>query len=184
MADCVVSKVSDGITDQESTSLTEQTVDNLNTRQSTFLGFTGCYTHGIDTKGRVIVPACYREALGESFVAALTVDRKAIALYPTPEWIRQRDIFKTLSEKDARMIPVYNYMCKYSFPECETDNQGRVLLPAKLRSKVLMNAQNAELSGAGNYVRIVEASAGEAEDEAIFANIPDILSFIAEIQNR
>ena len=147
-------------------------------------GFTGCYNHGIDAKGRVIVPVSYRKALGEQFVAALTIDRKAIALYPVTEWMRENEKLKALSEKDARMKPIYAFMSKYTYPCCETDAQGRVLLPAKLRSKILGTAQNVEVSGAGNYVRIVEASAGEAEDEAIFENIPDILAFIAEIQKQ
>lgn len=157
---------------------TEQHADSL------FLGFTGCFNHGIDAKGRVIVPACYRETLGQQFVAALTLDRKAIALYPTTEWIKERDRLMSLAQKDARMLPIYSYMCKYSYPYCETDAQGRVLLPAKLRTKVLGGAQLAEVSGAGNYVRIVDASVGEEEDEAIFENIPDILAFIAQIQNQ
>ncbi len=168
-----------GTRSQETGSLeAEQDFDNL------FLGFTGCFNHGIDAKGRVIVPACYREALGQQFVAALTLDRKAIALYPTREWMMERDRLMGLAQKDARMLPIYSYMCKYSYPYCETDAQGRVLLPAKLRSKVLGGAQLAEVSGAGNYVRIVDASVGEEEDEAIFENIPDVLAFIAQIQSR
>ena len=127
------------------------------------LGFTGCYNHGIDAKGRVIVPASYRRMLGDQFVAALTIDKKAIALYPTAGWIVERNKLKALSDKDARFTPIYGFMCKYAFLNCETDAQGRVLLPAKLRNRVLGNAQNAEVSGAGNYVRIVEASGQRTE---------------------
>ena len=39
-----------------------------------FLGFVGSYTHGIDSKGRLIVPAGFREALGQQFAVCPTPD--------------------------------------------------------------------------------------------------------------
>ena len=36
--------------------------------------FMGTYEHGLDAKGRVIVPAKLREDLGESFVVTLGLD--------------------------------------------------------------------------------------------------------------
>ena len=37
-----------------------------------FLGFVGSYTHGIDAKGRMIIPASFREPLGSRFAVAPT----------------------------------------------------------------------------------------------------------------
>ena len=35
------------------------------------LGFTGNYTHGLDAKGRLIIPASFREALGDRFAVSV-----------------------------------------------------------------------------------------------------------------
>ena len=48
--------------------------------------FSGNYTHNIDPKGRVTIPAAYREALGEGFTIGLNNDFSAIALYPVEKW--------------------------------------------------------------------------------------------------
>ena len=45
-------------------------------------GFRGAYVHGLDTKGRMIVPASFRQALGDRFYICMTPDFKAIAIYP------------------------------------------------------------------------------------------------------
>ena len=38
------------------------------------LGFTGNYTHGMDAKGRLIVPAAFRDGLGRKFAVCLSPD--------------------------------------------------------------------------------------------------------------
>ena len=47
--------------------------------------FMGTYEHGLDAKGRVIIPAKLREDLGESFVVTLGLDGCLFA-YPMNEW--------------------------------------------------------------------------------------------------
>ena len=64
--------------------------------------FSGSYTHGIDAKGRMIVPANFRLSLGDKFVVAPTPDFQAIALYPVIEWVREQEKFEALADIDAR----------------------------------------------------------------------------------
>ncbi len=47
--------------------------------------FMGTYGHSIDAKGRVIVPAKFREVLGDSFVVTLGLDG-CLFVYPEEEW--------------------------------------------------------------------------------------------------
>ena len=47
--------------------------------------FLGEYQHSIDTKGRLIVPAKFREGLGEHFVVTKGLDNCLFA-YPQEEW--------------------------------------------------------------------------------------------------
>ena len=48
-------------------------------------GFKGEYNHTVDAKGRLIVPAKFREALGETFVVTKGLDG-CLFLYPNEEW--------------------------------------------------------------------------------------------------
>lgn len=149
-----------------------------------FLGFTGCYNHGIDAKGRMIIPASFREALGDTFVTTLTLDQKAIAIFPTKEWLKQQEMLDELLQKDIHTRKLVEHICKYSFTDTETDAQGRLLLPSKLRNKVLGDAREIEVSGARTYIRVVSAQYALDEDEEFDREFPDVYDFIASVQQK
>lgn len=48
--------------------------------------FIGEYLHTIDAKGRMIIPAKFRDKLGEEFVVTLGLDG-CLFLYPNEEWM-------------------------------------------------------------------------------------------------
>ena len=93
--------------------------------------FIGEYNHTIDAKGRLIVPAKFREQLGDEFVVTKGLDGCLFA-YADSEW-------KSLEEK-LYALPLTNANAR-KFTRfflagacaCEFDKQGRILLPAVLR---------------------------------------------------
>ncbi|MDK2809254.1 MAG: transcriptional regulator MraZ [Clostridiales bacterium] len=92
--------------------------------------FMGEYNHSIDTKGRIIVPAKFRELLGDTFVVSLGLDG-CLFLYPINEWERFVEQLKNLpGNKEARQLQRY-FMAGAA--DIEVDKQGRILLPVKLR---------------------------------------------------
>ena len=92
--------------------------------------FMGTYEHGLDAKGRVIIPAKLREDLGESFVVTLGLDGCLFA-YPMNEWEGFIEKLKELpGTKEARMLQ--RHFLANAAP-CELDKQGRILLPPVLR---------------------------------------------------
>ena len=92
--------------------------------------FMGEFNHTIDAKGRIIIPSKFREDLGEEFVITLGLDGCLFA-YPDSEWQTFVDKLRTLpGTKEARQLQRY-FMAGAA--ECETDKQGRILIPAKLR---------------------------------------------------
>lgn len=94
--------------------------------------FMGEYQHTIDQKGRAIVPAKFRDMLGELFVATLGLDG-CLFLYPQEEWNHFVADLKNLpGTKEARQLQRYFLA---GAAECEIDKQGRILLPAKLREQ-------------------------------------------------
>ena len=68
-------------------------------------GFKGEYNHTVDAKGRLIVPAKFREALGETFVVTKGLDG-CLFLYPNEEWAIIETKFRELplTTKDARKL--------------------------------------------------------------------------------
>lgn len=90
----------------------------------------GEFNHSIDAKGRIIVPAKFREDLGEEFVVTLGLDG-CLFLYPDSEWREFVEQLKCLpGNRQARQLQRYFLA---GATTCEIDKQGRVLIPAKLR---------------------------------------------------
>ena len=144
--------------------------------------FSGAFVHGVDSKGRMIIPSNFRDALGEKFVVALTPDFQNVAIYPTEEWLDQQEKLEALSGLDARVLRLIEQFNKYSYTDCETDQQGRLLLPQKMRARYLDNCREVEISGAKRYIRILKAETGAAEDDTFRSEFPDPLAFLAEVQ--
>lgn len=92
----------------------------------------GEYEHNLDAKGRVIVPAKFREGLGKKFVITRGLD-KCLFAYPLEEWKILEEKLKKLplTKKDARAFTRFFFS---GAVECEIDKQGRVNLPQPLRT--------------------------------------------------
>ncbi|HBT20120.1 MAG TPA: cell division/cell wall cluster transcriptional repressor MraZ [Peptococcaceae bacterium] len=93
--------------------------------------FMGEYEHTLDTKGRVIIPAKFRDELGDRFVVTKGLDN-CLFLYPMNEWEQIEQKLRSLpfNRSDARAFARFFFS---GACECEVDKQGRVLLPANLR---------------------------------------------------
>lgn len=93
--------------------------------------FMGEYSHTIDAKGRVIVPAKFREELGEGSVITKGLDG-CLFVYPKEEWQKFEEKLRQLplNQQNARKITRFFLA---GATGCEIDKQGRVLLPAVLR---------------------------------------------------
>lgn len=93
--------------------------------------FYGEYQHAVDPKGRVIVPAKLREGLGEKFIVTKGLDNCLFA-YSQSEWIELETKLKALpfTDKDVRAFVRFFFA---GATECESDKQGRILIPQNLR---------------------------------------------------
>ena len=94
--------------------------------------FMGEYQHTIDAKGRLIMPAKFREDLGETFVITKGLDG-CLFIYPQEEWNVLEEKLRNLpfTRADARAFSRFFFS---GATECELDKQGRILLPNNLRS--------------------------------------------------
>ncbi len=92
----------------------------------------GEFSHTVDTKGRLIIPAKFRDQLGTQFIVTRGMDGCLFG-YPMDEWQTLEDKLKELplTKKDARSFVRFFYSAA---TECEFDKQGRINLPVTLRS--------------------------------------------------
>jgi len=90
----------------------------------------GEYQHQLDTKGRMIVPAKFRDELTEHFVITRGLD-KCLFGYPLDEWKRIEEKLKTLpiTKRDARKFMRLFFS---GAVEVELDKQGRINIPKNL----------------------------------------------------
>ena len=91
----------------------------------------GEYLHKMDSKGRLIIPAKFREELGDNFVATRGLD-DCLFIYPMDEW-------ENFSEKIAS-TPVTNKNARFfsrffisGATESTLDKQGRINIPSNLQ---------------------------------------------------
>ncbi|ULO08869.1 division/cell wall cluster transcriptional repressor MraZ [Paenibacillus sp. 19GGS1-52] len=113
--------------------------------------FMGEYQHSIDDKGRIIIPAKFRELLGTSFVATRGLD-SCLFVYPMDEWEIMEQKLKKLSlmKSDARAFSRFFFS---GATECMWDKQGRVNLPSNLRQYAKLD-KDCIILGVSNRVEI------------------------------
>lgn len=93
--------------------------------------FYGANYNTLDAKGRLIVPKQFREQLGESFMMTKGLDG-CLYVFPMNEWnsFEEKLAALPLTNKNARAV-VRHFAAGATL--CETDKQGRVLVPEVLR---------------------------------------------------
>lgn len=88
--------------------------------------FLGKYSHNIDAKGRVIIPAKFREQLGEQFIITNGFEG-CLFVYPMNEWEELAASLAKLpsNQKSARYL---QRTFLSGAAEAEPDKQGKVLI--------------------------------------------------------
>ena len=139
------------------------------------LAFSGSFDHSLDGKGRVIIPASFREALGEDFTITINPNKTAIAIYPKEMWDKQLDVLSQINPMDRVGMQYQRYVMSVSFSGNSMDAQGRVLVPSKLRSKIGLT-RDIVFVGLNRYIEIWDAEVYakmEAQTEEDFENLAD-----------
>ncbi len=113
--------------------------------------FLGEFEHTIDDKGRVAIPARFREELGERFVLTRGFEQ-CLQAFPRSMW-------ENLSEKVDRLpigSPQARNMRRILFSpaaEVEIDRQGRILIPQGLREYAGL-AEEVLITGMNTYFEL------------------------------
>ena len=91
----------------------------------------GEYSHSIDAKGMVFIPAKFREELGETFIVTSGTER-CLFVFALKEWMEFAGKLQNVPVTDTESQKFLRSQFA-SATECTPDKQGRILLPSKLR---------------------------------------------------
>lgn len=109
--------------------------------------FIGHHNYSLDAKGRVSIPADFREVLSERYDDKLVLMKhydRCLVAYPVDEWNKLDAALAELAKTNPQVIK-FKRMYYSSAKVCELDAQGRVLVPPALK----------EYAGLGREVALV-----------------------------
>ncbi len=112
----------------------------------------GSYQHNIDPKGRVIMPAKFREELGEVFYATKGTD-ESITVLSKKAWEELGEKICALPSAQTKDLKRFLFS---SAAELIPDKQGRVLIPQLLRDYAHLE-KDVVIIGTGSRVEIWDA---------------------------
>jgi MraZ protein len=123
--------------------------------------FRGQFEHAIDDKGRLSIPAKFREVLQEEKTLVLTSAESYLTAYPLTEWraleerLRANPKFKREQRDFLRFV--------YSSAEdVGLDSQGRILIPQGLRQRAGI-AREVVIIGVMDTIEIWDKARWEAK---------------------
>jgi MraZ protein len=132
--------------------------------------FLGEYQHTLDPKGRVILPSAFRERLTDGLVMTIGLDR-CLTVHPTDDWERVVEGLRALRTTDRRERQFARMMTASAHAE-ELDRQGRITIPARLRSYADL-AKDVAVVGADSRIELWDAGRWEAYREEAMADFAD-----------
>jgi MraZ protein len=133
--------------------------------------FTSSYFHNMDNKGRVSIPASYREILQErqDRQVILTNFEGYILAFPQSEWLK---IEAKLAEKAIfdKEVRAFQRFLISGVEKCPLDRMGRILIPTNLRDYAKL-AREVALVGAIRSFEIWDRQSYETHRKQLEASI-------------
>ena len=144
--------------------------------------FYGEHTHGIDRKGRLILPARFRDVAKENGIDCFFLTRgldKCVFMFTEYEWAAQEQKFKSMSftKRESRS---FNRIFFSGAADVSPDKQGRFIIPAYLKDFAQIK-KDVIVIGVSNRIEIWDqkvwkdfSSESQNSFEQIAENILDI----------
>jgi len=125
--------------------------------------FFGAYQHRIDAKGRVALPAVFRDGFGDQRVCFIAPEtsQQCLAVYPADEFklmVGRLQEAKRQGRFTQRQLT--NFMAAVA--QSSIDAQGRINLPEHLRAFANID-KDATLIGAANHIAVFPADVHNPE---------------------
>lgn len=135
----------------------------------------GKFTHNVDPKGRLFVPAKLREELGDVFYVMIGLEN-SLMVFPEEKWEQVSASFNSVPLSDSGAL---RYI-RSNVAKCEPDKQGRFVLPPILR-KYANLTNDVTFLGQGDHAEIWDAAAYEAKEAAWMADSSNLATALKEL---
>ena len=140
--------------------------------------FMGEYKHSIDAKGRIILPADFREELTDNFVITKGLDN-CLFLYTDEEWDKLSTKLRQLplAKAEARAFVRFFFA---GARQAECDRQGRFLVPANLRAHAKLQ-KDVVLIGISNRIEVWSKAEWDRYNEEITPSVSSIAETLVDL---
>ena len=122
----------------------------------------GEFQHNIDAKGRLFIPAKFREELGKMFIITKGLDG-CLFVYSASAWEVLEDNINQLPLSKSRNLQRFFFS---SAADCVPDAQGRVLIPQNLREYAALQKE-VTIIGVSGRVEIWNTARWKAINEEL-----------------
>jgi MraZ protein len=127
--------------------------------------FLGEYEHTIDAKGRMAVPAKFRIQMDRGAVISKGMGT-CLSIYPTQRW--EEKSAELVAGKSSDELRDFERRIYPSASELELDGQGRIVIPAKLRTYAGLGSE-VTVAGVRDHFEIWDRATWQAYQERLEA---------------
>lgn len=143
----------------------------------------GSCVHNVDAKGRIFIPAKWREDLGDTIIVTRGLlgkgESKCLFAMSISAWKDFAARLSTLPEADVSLQDVRRVMFANAC-DCDLDKQGRILISNGLREYAELTKE-ATLIGVDTRIEIWDSGAWERHNALIAENYDAQLDKLARI---
>ncbi len=147
--------------------------------------FRGSNEINMDTKGRMAIPARYRDALMSEFdgslVATISITDTCLFIYPRPEWEEMEVKIARMStfNKDTRRL---QHLLIGNARDLDLDGSGRVLIPQELREYAKLD-KKVTLVGQSHRLELWDTESWNSNRKAWLDEVASGLDIPEDIQS-
>ena len=141
--------------------------------------FGGAHELSIDSKGRLAIPAKFRDILLRHYTPSIVVtldSREKLLMYPEAEWAKVVEQLLRLKTAGNQMLQRYQNLLLHIADTLVWDSAGRILIPANLRKRVDFE-KDVTLVGRANRLELWGRDQWEAEMTQALDDDPEELAF-------
>lgn len=125
-----------------------------------FKGLFGSFTHKLDSKGRMVLPASFRDEMGAKVVATISTNFRCIALRSDDEWEKFCVRLESAYQQNGKLEPLRSIIFGFANP-LDIDSAGRILVPVELRNRLKIGSE-VSVNGNKDHIQIWDTQSWSA----------------------